>query len=155
MSVFRFPSHAISITQTTTFGYLNPPSKASGIAVAIISKDLYSISYSNPFSFTNYQIQFCWLFPTSKLYLNSSQISIHNTLYFHTQKKLSKTSGVTPMPRPLPTLNPCPDFHAAAEGKYHPAVRIDRCVIHKSVEQLLVEIMINAPRTEQKINDRG
>ncbi|MFG6378122.1 MAG: hypothetical protein K1W19_07370, partial [Lachnospiraceae bacterium] len=38
MSVFRFPcSHAISITQTTTFGYLNPPSKASGIAVAIIS----------------------------------------------------------------------------------------------------------------------
>lgn len=36
MSIFRFPcSHGVSIAQTTTFGYLNPPSKASGIAVAL------------------------------------------------------------------------------------------------------------------------
>jgi len=36
VSVFRFPcSHDANITQTTTFGYLNPPSKASGIAVAL------------------------------------------------------------------------------------------------------------------------
>jgi len=27
--------HTTSITQTSTFGYLNPPSKASGIAVAL------------------------------------------------------------------------------------------------------------------------
>ncbi len=49
MSVFRFPSHAISITQTTTFGYLNPPSKASGIAVAIISNcSMHQILYDKP-----------------------------------------------------------------------------------------------------------
>ena len=36
MSVFWFPcSHDVSIAQATTFGYLNPPSKASGIAVAL------------------------------------------------------------------------------------------------------------------------
>ena len=36
MSVFRFPCpHGINITQATTFCYLNPPSKASGIAVAL------------------------------------------------------------------------------------------------------------------------
>ena len=36
MSIFSFPCHHItSITQTSTFGYLNPPSKASGIAVAL------------------------------------------------------------------------------------------------------------------------
>lgn len=35
MSVFRFPcSHDTILTQTTTFGYLNPPSKASGIVVS-------------------------------------------------------------------------------------------------------------------------
>ena len=39
MSVFSFPcSHAINITQTSTFGYLNPPSKASGIAVALFQE---------------------------------------------------------------------------------------------------------------------
>ena len=36
MSIFSFPfSHNINITQSTTFGYLNPPSKASGIAVVL------------------------------------------------------------------------------------------------------------------------
>ena len=36
MSVFRFPySHNASITQSSTFDYLNPPSKASEIAVAL------------------------------------------------------------------------------------------------------------------------
>ena len=36
MPVFSIPcSHAINITQTSTFGYLNPPSKVSGIAVAL------------------------------------------------------------------------------------------------------------------------
>ena len=39
MSVFRFPcSHDTILTQTTTFGYLNPPSKTSGIAVALFQK---------------------------------------------------------------------------------------------------------------------
>ena len=32
------------------------------------------------------------------------------------------------------------DFRTVAEGENHPAVRIDRCVIHKPVEQLLIEI---------------
>ena len=44
------------------------------------------------------------------------------------------------MPWPLPALNLCADFHPIAEGKYHPSVRMDRCVIHKPVEQLLIEI---------------
>ena len=44
------------------------------------------------------------------------------------------------MPRPLPALNLRTDFHAIAEGEHHPAVMIDRCVIHKPVEQLLVEV---------------
>ena len=36
MSVFRFPcSHNASITDTASFGYLNPSSKASGIVVAL------------------------------------------------------------------------------------------------------------------------
>ena len=36
MSVFRFPcSHAMSIQYFLIFSYLNPPSKASGIAVAL------------------------------------------------------------------------------------------------------------------------
>ena len=36
MSIFSFLCHhTTSITQTSTFGYLNPPSKASGIAVAL------------------------------------------------------------------------------------------------------------------------
>ncbi len=39
MPVFRFPcSHDVSITQAATFGCLNPPSKASGIAVALFQK---------------------------------------------------------------------------------------------------------------------
>ena len=39
MSVFRFPcSHNASITDTASFGYLNPSSKASGIAVALFKK---------------------------------------------------------------------------------------------------------------------
>ena len=39
MSIFWFPcSHNASIAQATTFGYLNPPSKASGIAVALFQK---------------------------------------------------------------------------------------------------------------------
>ena len=49
------------------------------------------------------------------------------------------------MPRPFPALNLCADFHAIAEGEYHPAVRIDRCVIHKPVEQLLIEIHRQLP----------
>ena len=44
------------------------------------------------------------------------------------------------MPRSLLVLNFRPDFHAVAEGEYHPATQIDRCVIHKPVEQLFVEI---------------
>ena len=48
MSVFSFPcSHAINITQTSTFGYLNPPSKASGIAVALFQHILYKNSVSS------------------------------------------------------------------------------------------------------------
>lgn len=36
LSIFRFPcTHGVSIAQTTTFSYLNPPSKASEIAVAL------------------------------------------------------------------------------------------------------------------------
>ncbi len=49
------------------------------------------------------------------------------------------------MPRPLPALNLRADFHPVSEGK-PPAVRIDRCLIHKSVEQLLVEIHRQLPR---------
>ena len=41
---------------------------------------------------------------------------------------------------PLPSLNLRPDFHAVAESEYHPAGRIDRCVIHKPMEQLLIEV---------------
>ncbi len=42
MSVFRFPcSHNASITHTTTFDYLNPPSKASGIGLPA-SKVIYT-----------------------------------------------------------------------------------------------------------------
>ena len=59
---------------------------------------------------------------------------------FHTQKKRPEAPGTNPMPRPLPALNLRVDFCPIAEGEYHPAVRIDRCVIHKPVEQLLVEI---------------
>ena len=45
-----------------------------------------------------------------------------------------------PNARPLPALNLRPAFHSVAEGEKHPAVRIDCCVIHKPVEELLVEI---------------
>lgn len=44
------------------------------------------------------------------------------------------------MPRPLPALNLRADLRPVAEGKHHPAVRIDRRILHKPVEQLLVEI---------------
>ena len=43
MSVFRFPcSHNASITDTASFGYLNPSSKASGIAVALFQRNAYA-----------------------------------------------------------------------------------------------------------------
>ena len=38
---FDFHSHGVSITQATTLSYLNPPSKASGIAVAFFQGDGY------------------------------------------------------------------------------------------------------------------
>ena len=44
------------------------------------------------------------------------------------------------MPRPLPALNLRADLLPVAEGEHHPAVRIVRRVLHKPVEQLLVEI---------------
>lgn len=61
------------------------------------------------------------------------------------------------MPRPLPALNLRPDFHAVAESENHPAVRIDRYVIHKPVEQLPVEIhrqllRLAKPRNESAEN---
>ena len=57
MSVFSFPcSHAINITQTSTFGYLNPPSKASGIAVALFQ---YFYSFHSHVEYDNkYNIQY-------------------------------------------------------------------------------------------------
>lgn len=42
--------------------------------------------------------------------------------------------------RSLILSNLCADFRTVAESKNHPAIRIDRCVIHKPVEQLLIEI---------------
>ncbi len=46
MSIFSFPCHyTTSITQTSTFGYLNPPSKASGIAVALFQLQAKSRAY--------------------------------------------------------------------------------------------------------------
>lgn len=68
------------------------------------------------------------------------QISIHRTFYFHAQKKVAGASGTNPMPWPLPALNLRAYFRPIAEGEHHSAVRIYRCVIHKPVEQLLVEI---------------
>ena len=62
------------------------------------------------------------------------------TFYFHVLKRWPKASGVIPMPWPLPALNIRPDLHAVAEGERRPAVWIDRCIIHKPVEQLLIEI---------------
>lgn len=50
------------------------------------------------------------------------------------------------MPWPLLALNLRADFHSVTEGEYHPAVRIDCCVIHRPVEQLLVEIHRQLPR---------
>lgn len=44
------------------------------------------------------------------------------------------------MSRPFRILNLRPDFRAVAEGEHYPAVRIDRCVIYKPMEQLLVEV---------------
>lgn len=103
------------------------------------------------------QISICCSLPTSKLYLNSSQISIHSILYFSAQEKRPEASGINPMPRPLPALNLRADFHPIAEGEHHPAIRIDRCVIHKPVEQLLVEIhrqllRLTKPRKEPAEN---
>ncbi len=49
------------------------------------------------------------------------------------------------MPRPLPALNLCADFHAIAEGKNHPSVRMYRCVIHHPVKQFLAEIHLPLP----------
>lgn len=49
MSVFRFPcSHDVSITQTITFGYLNPPSKASGIVVALFQMQYNLFPFQDP-----------------------------------------------------------------------------------------------------------
>ena len=50
------------------------------------------------------------------------------------------------MSRPLLSLNLRADFHSVAEGENHPAIRIDRRVIHKPVEQLLIEIHRQFPR---------
>lgn len=44
------------------------------------------------------------------------------------------------MLRPLPVLSLPADFLAVTEAEYHPAIRTGRCVIHKFVKQLLVEI---------------
>ena len=58
---------------------------------------------------------------------------------FHTKKQ---RAGYLEVPGTCPLLssNLCADFRTVAEGEHHPAVRIDRCVIHKPVEQLLIEI---------------
>lgn len=50
------------------------------------------------------------------------------------------------MPRPLLVLNLYPDFYAVAEGEHHPVVKINRWVIHKPVEELLVKIHWQLPR---------
>ena len=42
----------------------------------------------------------------------------------------------------LPTLNLRPYFHTIAKGESHLAVRIDRCVIHKPVEQLPYPLLV-------------
>ncbi len=58
---------------------------------------------------------------------------------FHTQKQRAgypKIPGICP----VLSLNLRADFRPVAEGEHHPAIRIDRCVIHKPVEQLLVEV---------------
>ena len=60
--------------------------------------------------------------------------------YFHAQKKRPKASGTCQSPRPLPALNPRSDFRTVAESENHSAVRIDRCIIYKPVEQLLIKI---------------
>ena len=56
------------------------------------------------------------------------------------------------MLRPL-HLNPCADFYAIAEGKNHPSVRMDRCIIHKPVEQLLIEIHRQLPHFLKSRNE--
>ncbi len=82
----------------------------------------------------------CCSLPTLELYLIYSQISIHSNYSISTHKKRSEASGANQILQPLPVLNLRPTFHAIAEGENHPTVRIDRCVIHKPVEQLLVKI---------------
>ena len=78
MAVFGFPcSHDASITQTATFGYLNPPSKASGIAVAIFSSDekfytdyfIWQVVYGLPAMFDIISFRrICKIFVARKLY---------------------------------------------------------------------------------------
>lgn len=87
--------------------------------------------------------------PTSKLYLNSSQISIPNNILFPRTEKVNRSIWHNPMSRPLPTLNLRPDFHAVAEGERHPAVRINHCIIHKPIEQLSIEIHRRLPRSSK------
>lgn len=58
---------------------------------------------------------------------------------------------------PFPALNLRSDFHAIAERECHPAIRIDRCIPHKTVEQLPVEIhrqliRLDKPRKEAAKN---
>lgn len=65
--------------------------------------------------------------------------------YFHAQKKRPKASGTKPMPQPLPALNIRADFHSVAKSENQPAVRMNRCVIYKPVEQFLVEIHRQLP----------
>lgn len=60
------------------------------------------------------------------------------TLFLCAEK--AEASSANPMFRLLPTLNLRPDFHAVVKGEHHPAIRIDHCIIHKPMEQLLIEI---------------
>ena len=59
----------------------------------------------------------------------------------------NKRAGYPEIPEtcPLLSLYSCATFCAIAEVEYHPADRIDRCVIHKPVEQLPVEIRRQHP----------
>lgn len=66
-----------------------------------------------------------------------------NTLFdrhFPRTKNSGQDVRKSPEPARCSLSDLCADFHTIAEGEHHPAVRIDRCVIHKPMEQLLVEI---------------
>lgn len=86
---------------------------------------------------------FFFIFSFSRFKLKSTVssfnlvISIQTTLYFHVQKKQPKTSGANPMPQSLPALNLFPDFYPITKGEKCPAVRIDRCIIHKPVKDFM------------------